>query len=165
MMRRPDQEIRMRRIAMRGAGMLAAACLLVACEGIFTGTEAVTLPLEPDAAGGFKPVAIALTPDMSPVSLNFRAELGNHPHEMGKWNAYRATLSRGGKVVASRSFNVNYTGTVELPPDNPDQVMTMLVTPVGESGEYRLAIEPLKAVEVALRNPRVEVRRNVQVPR
>lgn len=147
--------------------ILAAGCaalLLGACEGIFTGTSAETIPLEPDAGGGFKPVAIKLTTEMSPVSLNFRAELGNNPHEMGKWNAYRASLSRGGQTVASRNFNVNYTGTVDLPPANPDQVMTMLVHPVGESGEYRLSIEPLRAAEVALQNPRVEVRRNVQLP-
>ena len=156
----------MRHLAGNWPGTLAVVCaalLLGACEGLFTGTAAESLPLEADAGGGFKPVVVKLTTEMSPVSLNFHAELGNNPHEMGKWNSYQATLSRGGRVVASRNFNINYTGTVDLPPAHPAQAITMLVQRVEESGEYTLAIEPVKAVEVALQNTRVEVRRNVQV--
>jgi hypothetical protein len=151
----------------RSTGMLAVACaafLLGACEGVLTGTTAETRPLEADAGGGYKPVAVTLTAEMSPVALNFRAELGNHPHETGKWNAYQASLSRGGQVVASRDFNVNYTGSVEYPPPNPVQAITMLTWRVAESGEYTLSIRPLKAAEVALQNPHLEVRRNVQLP-
>ena len=54
--------------------------------------------------------------------------------------------------------------TVDLPPAHPAQAITMLVQRVEESGEYALAIKPVKAVEVALQNTRVEVRRNVQMP-
>lgn len=150
----------------RSTGMLAVACaalLLTACEGIFTGTEAETLPLAPEG-GGYRPVTLQLTVEMSPVALNFRAEQGNHPHEMSKWNAYQASLSRGGQVVASRDFNVNYTGTVDMPPAHPELVITMLTHRVAESGEYTLAIRSLKPTEVDLRNPRLEVRRNVQLP-
>lgn len=148
-------------------GMLAAACaafLLTACEGIFTGTEAETRPLEADAGGGYQPVTLQLTVEMSPVALNFRAEQGNHPHEMNRWNAYQASLSRGGQVVASRDFNVNYTGTVDMSPAHPELVVTMLTHRVAESGEYTLVIRPLKPAEVTLQNPRLEVRRNVQLP-
>ena len=101
---------------------------------------------------------------MSPVALNFHAELGNNPHETGKWNSYRLTLSRGGQAVASRNFNVTYTGTYDLPPAHPAQAITMLTHRVAESGEYEVSIQPARAVEVALQNPRLEVRRNVQLP-
>ena len=151
----------------RLTGLLAATCaalLLGACEGVLTGTAAETRPLEADAGGGYQPVTLTLTTEMSPVALNFRAELGNHPHEMNKWNAYQASLSRGGRVVASRDFNVNYTGTVDMPPAHPELAISMLTWRVAESGEYALAIRPLKPPEVDLRNPRLEVRRNVQLP-
>ena len=151
----------------RWTGLLAVACaaiLLAACEGIFTGTAAESLPLAPEAGGGFKPVVVRLTTEMSPVALNFHAELGNNPHETGKWNSYRLTLSRSGQVVASRNFNVTYTGTYDLPPAHPAQVITMLTHRVAESGEYKVSIQPARAVEVALQNPRLEVRRNVQLP-
>ena len=151
----------------RWTGLLAVACaaiLLAACEGLFTGTAAESLPLAPEAGGGFKPVVVRLTTEMSPVALNFHAELGNNPHETGKWNSYRLTLSHGGQVVASRTFNVTYTGTYDLPPAHPAQAITMLTHRVAESGEYAVSIQPARAVEVALQNPRLEVRRNVQLP-
>ncbi len=109
-------------------------------------------------------VVVTLAVNEIGLALNFRAELGNHPHEMNKWNAYQASLSRGGRVVASRDFNVNYTGTVDMPPAHPELAITMLTWRVAESGEYALAIRPLKPPEVDLRNPRLEVRRNVQLP-
>jgi hypothetical protein len=158
----------MQRIARSWTRTLAVACaafLLGACEGLFTGKAAGSIPLQPAGDGGFKPVVVALTAEMSPVALNFHAELGNHPHETGKWNSYRATLSRSGRVVASQKFNVSYTGTVELAPAHPAQTITMLVHRVEENGEYTLAITPVRAVEVSLQNVRVDVRRNVQVPR
>lgn len=151
----------------RWTGLLAVACaaiLLAACEGLFTGTAAESRPLEPEAGGGFKPVVVRLTTEMSPVALNFHAELGNNPHETGKWNSYRLTLSHGGQAVASRTFNVTYTGTYDLPPAHPAQAITMLTHRVAESGEYEVSIQPAKAAEVALQNPRLEVRRNVQLP-
>ena len=154
----------MRRIAMHSAITLAAACLLAACEGVLTGTTALSLPLEANAGGGFKPVKLQLTAGMSPVALNFHADLGNHPHETGKWNAYHASLSLGGREVAGRDFNVNYTGTVELAPAHPHVDITMLTWRVAEGGEFTLSITPLKADGVALADPRVEVRRNVQLP-
>jgi len=155
----------MKRIAMHWTGALAAACLLAACEGLFTGTAAESLPLEPNAGGGFKPVKIKLAPDMSPVAINFHADLGNHPHETGKWNAYHASLARGGREVAGRDFNVNYTGTAELAPAHPHVDIAMIAWRVAEGGEYTLSITPLRAEGVVLSNPRVEVRRNVKLPR
>ena len=158
----------MQAIRKRWPAALAALCAMVllgACEGIFTGTAAGSILLEVDAGGGFNPVALKLTTDMSPVSLNFHADLGNNPHETGKWNGYQASLSRNGRVVASRPFNVSYTGTIDLPPAHPAQVITMLIQRVEESGEYTLSIKSLKAAEVSLQNTRVEVRRNVQVPK
>ncbi|HMM54737.1 MAG TPA: hypothetical protein PKC23_06950 [Candidatus Desulfobacillus sp.] len=154
----------MKRKALLGAGIVAASWLLAGCEAIFTGATVETRALEAEAGGGFRPVTFRLEPEMSPVALNFRAELGNHPEEAGKWNAYAATLTRDGATVASGSFNVNYTGTVELPPANPDLVMVMLTTPVENGGEYQLTIRPLGPVEVTLQNPRVELRRNVELP-
>jgi hypothetical protein len=141
----------------------AAALLLMGCEGVMTGAAVESVALEADAAGGYKPVQLALTADMSPVALNLRAEHGSEPHEMGKWNRYRATLSRGGTAVASGEFNINNTATPEGV-TAPYAVQTMLITRIGESGEYELTIRPVKPVEVALKGVRVEVRRNVQEP-
>lgn len=152
-------------LAARFLFALCLALLLGACESLFTGETVANVPLEADADGGFKPVTFALSADMAPVALNFHAELGNHPHESGKWNRYRATLSRAGQAVASAEFSINYTGTPDLPPANPSHVVTMLVHRVVEGGEHALSIRPLKASEVTLQNIRLEVRRNVQVPR
>lgn len=153
------------RIAGRFLLALFTALPLIACESLFTGETVADVPLEADAGGGYKPVAFALSADMAPVALNFHAELGNRPDESGKWNRYRATLTRGGQTVASAEFSVNYTGTPDLPPANPSHVVTMLVHRAVEGGEHVLSIRPLKADEVTLQNVRLEVRRNVQVPR
>jgi hypothetical protein len=152
-------------LAARSLTALCLALLLGACESLFTGETVANVPLEADAGGGFKPVTFALSADMAPVALNFHAEQGNQPHESGKWNRYRATLTRAGQPVASAEFNVNYTGTPDLPPANPSHVVTMLIHRAVEGGEHALSIRPLKADEVTLKNVRLEVRRNVQVPR
>lgn len=151
-----------RRGAWLGAAC-AAALLLLGCEGVMTGAAVESVAVEAEADGGFKPLRLTLTAEMSPVALNLRAEHGSEPHEMGRWNRYRATLSRAGTAVASGEFNINNTAT----PDGvtaPYAVQTMLITRIGESGEYELTIRPVKPVEVALKGVRVEVRRNVQEP-
>jgi hypothetical protein len=152
-------------LAARSLLALCLALLLGACESLFTGETVANVPLEADADGGFKPVTFDLSADMSPVALNFHAELGNRPDESGKWNRYRATLRRAGQTVASAEFSINYTGTPDLPPANPSHVATMLVLRAAEGGQHELSIRPLKAGEVTLQNVRLEVRRNVQLPR
>lgn len=146
----------------RCLAVYCAALLLAACEGLHTGDAVYHAPLEPDGNGGFKPHAFSLKTEMFPVALNFHAELGIHPDEAGKWNRYRATVTRAGQTVALNEFNVNYTVTPEMPAVPPTHSLTMLVLRSGEGGEYVLGIEPVKAPEVSLNNPRLEIRRNVQ---
>jgi hypothetical protein len=149
-----------------GAGLIraiAAALLLVGCDGATTGVLVESVAVEAQADGGYGPLRLQLAPDMSPLALNLRAEHDAVAHEIGKWNSYRATLNRAGATVASGDFNINNTAT----PDNlnaPFAVQTMLIVRPAEGGEYELTIRPLRPVAVALRNVRVEVRRNVQEP-
>jgi hypothetical protein len=143
--------------------LCATGGLLAGCEGVMTGMPVESIAIEADAEGGYKPLPLVLTADMSPIALNLRAEHGSAPHEMGKWNHYRATLSRSGAIVASGEFNINNTATPDGVPA-PYAVQTMLITRIGESGKYELTIRPVKPVEVVLKGVRVEVRRNVKEP-
>lgn len=144
--------------------LCAAGLALAGCEGVMTGSAVESVALEAEADGGYKPVRLALTAEMSPLALNFRSEHGSDPSEVGKWNRYRATLNRAGTTVASGEFNVNSTAVPEAGVTAPYAVRTMLITRIGESGEYELSIRPVKPVEVALKDVRVELRRNVQEP-
>jgi len=145
-----------------GAGITAA---LVACEGTVTGTKALTVPLQAEASGGFAPIKITLTPDMSPVALNFRAEQTLAPSEAGKWNRYAAVISQNGSVRAQGEFNFNYTGSGDTSQGSTEQTQTMMMFTLAESGEFDLAIKPVKPVDVTLKNARLEARKNIQVVR
>ncbi len=140
------------------AGMLAMA----GCDEIATGEKAQSLAVSENDAGGYGPAALSLTPDMAPVALNFRAEHGDDPAEVGKWNSYRATLSLGGQEVAAGQFNINHTGTLDAPQGSPYLLKNMLTVHPAEAGEYELVITPTKPVEVKLSGTRIEVRRNVR---
>ncbi len=150
----------------RGVRGLATLCALIlaACEPLHGGETALLLPLEADGQGGFKSLTLRLDADMAPAALNFHAELGHRPEESGKWNGYRVTLTRAGQVVAAAEFNVNDTGTPELPPAHPAIASTLLVLRTVEGGDHVLSITSAKANEVTLTEPRLEVRRNVAVP-
>lgn len=141
-----------------------AVMALVACEGTSTGEKAESIPVESNIQGGYGPLKVNLTTEMSPVALNLRAEHGVDASAAGRWNTYRATLSRAGTVVGSAEFHVNYTGGAEGQMGAAYQVKTMLITPIGESGEYDLVVTPVKPNEVKLTNTRIEIRRNVQLP-
>jgi hypothetical protein len=142
--------------------LLAALFVMAGCDGIVTGEPAHTLPLSENSEGGYGPIPFSLTPDMSPVALNFRAEHGDDPSEIGKWNAYRATLSKDGREIASGAFNINHTGSPDSPGGAPFIVRTMMTVSPTESGDYALSITPTKPVEVRLSGTQLEVRRNVR---
>lgn len=146
-----------------GGAAISALALLAGCEGTATGTKAESIPLVADSNGGFQAAKVKLTPDMSPVALNFRAEHGINAAEFGKWNRYEASLSQGGKVLRTGEFNFNYTGTADSQPGSASQVQTMMMFTFNETGEFDLTIKPIKPVEVAVSNAKLEVRKNIQV--
>lgn len=142
--------------------LLTAVLALTGCEEIVTGEQAQSIAVSENDTGGYGPILLSLTPDMAPVALNFRAEHGDDPAELGRWNSYRVTLSFAGQQVAAGQFNVNHTGSIDSPQGSPYLVQNMLVAYPAEAGEYELTITPTKPVEVKLSGTRVEVRRNVQ---
>jgi hypothetical protein len=144
------------------AGITAS---LLGCEGTVTGTKALTVPLQAEASGAFAPIKITLTPDMSPVALNFRAEQTLAPSEAGKWNRYSAILSQNGNVRAQGEFNFNYTGSGDTSQGSTEQTQTMMMFTLAESGEFDLTIKPIKPVDVTVKNARLEARKNIQVAR
>lgn len=153
-------------VAVRGlaAGLLAGA--LAGCEGTVTGTEVARMDLQAADRGAYDPVKFNLSTDMNPVAFNFRADFTQDVTEFGKWNTYQVTLTHNGANVVSRNMNVNH------PQNNPQgdappptgTVHTLFITDLQSSGEYELTIKPVKPVEVTLKSPRVDVRRNVARP-
>ncbi len=142
--------------------LVAAALLVAGCEEIVTGAHVQSIEVAENADGGYGPVTLALTPDMAPVAINFRAEHGVDVTEVDKWNSYRATLTRNGTPVASGQFHVNYSGTADSPQGAPYLIMNMLTVYPVEAGDHELTITPTKPVEVRLSGIEVHVRRNVQ---
>lgn len=144
--------------------------LLTGCEGVTTGTEVVRLPLQPAQGGGYVPVKLPLDTGMNPLSINFRADFTLIPGEVGGYNTYRAQLSKDGNVVATKTFNINNPrasnsqgdGGDDAPPPN-SAIQTLFLTDIQASGEYELAITALRR-EFTLKEPSVDVRRNVQRP-
>jgi hypothetical protein len=155
----------------RGAavmGLLAGLMgLLAACEGTTTGREVANIALQAGAdRGSYGPVKFALSPDMNPVAVNFRADFTQDPGDFGKWNTYRAVLTQNGSTVATRNFNVNHPQTdpqADAPPPG-GTVHTLFITDVPGSGECELTITPLQTAAITLRDARVDVRANVARP-
>jgi hypothetical protein len=145
------------------AGLVASAAVLLGCEGAVTGTKAESIVLTSDGSGGYAPVKIKLSPEMSPVALNFRGEHGIDASLSGKWNRYRATLAKDGIVLSTGEFNFNYTGGSDGQAGAPYQVQTMMMFTFNETGEFELTIKPIKSVDVPVRDARAEVRRNIAV--
>ena len=148
------------------AAVLAASVMLTGCEGAFTGSEVARVALQAGADGGYAPVKFNLTPEMNPVAFNFRADFSQNPAEFGKWNSYRAALSKDGAVIVSRSININHP--VSRPDDSPppptQTIHTLFIVDLPGAGEYELTITPVKPAALTLGNPQADVRRNVQRP-
>ena len=93
------------------ARVLASAALalcLAGCEGMTGGEEVARIPLTRTADGGYEPVRILLRTDMNPVAMTLLADFAwGRREEAGLWNDYRAELRSGGKVIATRDFQVN----------------------------------------------------------
>ncbi len=151
------------------AGLVLAAGVLGGCEGITTGTEVANAPLqaaESGDKGAYAPVKFTLSADMNPLAFNLRADFSLDATEFGKSNSYRAVLTQNGATVASRNINVNHPQSSpqgEAPPPSAS-VHTLFYVDVPGSGEYELTITPTKPVVITLKEPRVDVRRNVQRP-
>jgi hypothetical protein len=155
------------------AGVVFLAGFLAGCEGVVTGTEIARVPLQAadgsvgSASGSYAPVKFSLSPEMNPVAVNFRADFTQHPAEYGKWNTYRATLTKDGVVIAARSFNVNHpaaSGTDSSPPPPNSALHTLFYVDVQSAGEYELTITSTTPAAVTLNNAQADARRNVQRP-
>lgn len=147
---------------------VALAAGLVGCEGVITGKEVVRLPLQSTDGGSYAPVKFNLETAMNPVSINFRADFSQTPSEFGKWNTYRATLSKDGTNVATRTINVNHPQSqtqgagADAPPPG-GTVHTLFIADIPANGEYELTITALQNA-IVLSSPQIDVRRNVQRP-
>jgi hypothetical protein len=154
----------MHRPQLRAIAVAAAALLaLTGCEGLFTG-ERVTVQAQTERAdGGFEPVQLTLAPAMNPIAFNLKGATVANYAESGRWNTYQAILKLDGAQVASGRFDVNNRGTREIE-EGGDFATTMLFASVPREGQYELAIEPLRAKEITIESPRLEVRRNTELP-
>lgn len=149
---------------MRHYGFPALAfCLLIAgCDGLFTGEQVARFPLQA-RNGGYAPLTVTLGPEMNPIALNLQAAYAANAAEAGKWNSYRATLSKGGATIATGTFTVNNTSD---PMSAAAQVLsrTMLTIDVKEVGDYELAIDLTAPAAVTLDTAQLELRRNIRRP-
>ena len=138
------------------AGLFGAGC-----DALFTGEKVARFPLKAETAGGYAPVTVTLGPDMNPVALNLQAEYAASATEAGKWNSYRATLTKSGMPVAAGDFRINNTSDPQSP---SAQVLsrTMITLEVSEVGDYELKIDALAPVAVTLDKPQLELRRNIR---
>jgi hypothetical protein len=140
--------------------------MLAGCDGLITGEKVLSQPVsestQGETKGGFGPITLALTPDMTPVALNLRVEHGIDGTLAGKWNHYLATLTFKGREVAASKFQINYSGNADGQAGVPYILQNMLTAKVAEAGDYVLTIVPLKANEIKLTSVRVEMRRNVE---
>jgi hypothetical protein len=152
-------------------GVVAAVVgVLTGCEGVISGQEIARVSLQAAAEGppgAYAPVKFTFDPAMNPVAVNFRADFTMNSAEYGKWNSYRATLTQGGAVVATRTFNVNHPqgGGADSSPSAPTSaVHTLFYVDVQVAGEHELTITPAVPVAVTLVNAQADARRNVQRP-
>lgn len=151
-----------------GGVVISAMAALSGCEGTTTGAEFAAVALQPAVDGrraAYEPVKFTLSPDMNPIAFNFRADNVLDATEYGKWNGYRATLSRGGTPVAMKSFSANSptVGEGNSPPPTT-LIRTLFYVDVDAAGEYELTIVPDRAPQITLKDARVDARRNVQRP-
>jgi hypothetical protein len=144
---------------------IAVGLLLVAtfagCDGVATGEKAFSESVTESANGGYGPVRLSLTPQMSPVAVNLRAEHGINATDAGKWNTYLGTLTLNGREVAASKFNINYAGTSDGQVGAPYILQNILTAKIIEAGDYELMIVPTKPNDFKLTSARVELRRNV----
>jgi hypothetical protein len=144
--------------------LVAAACvMLVACEGLVSGDQASTHALTQNADGGFEPITLDLTPEMTPVAINFKGMTVANLAENSRWNTYDARLAHGDTVVATKTVTINNTGAGNHPQGGAFAHTLFFVT-IPEAGEYRLTLEPARPREITIEEPSIEVRRNTQPP-
>jgi hypothetical protein len=142
---------------------LIASLFTAGCDGLFSGDSVARFPLTA-RNGGYAPLRLTLGPDMNPMALNLHAQTAANAAEAGKWNSYRATLTRNGATVATALFHMNNTGTADNP-QSQSLSRTMLVVDVAETGDYDLDITGTAPQAVTLEQPHLELRRNVRRPK
>lgn len=146
--------------------VIAVLSLLAGCEGMLGGEEAARIPLQRDATGGYAPVRILLRPEMNPVAFNLHADFawGRH-EEAGSWNHYRVQLLEGGRVLASREFQVNSPerplASSSAPPATLQQPLLLFDVPA--PAEYELVLTTLQPAPVTLDAAHLVLR--IRVPR
>lgn len=136
------------------------AWLTAGCDGLFTGEKVVRFPLEA-RSGGYAPLRLSLGPEMNPLALNLTAGYAANAGEAGKWNRYRATLTRAGRTVAEAGFTINNSSD-PMSPSAQVLARTMLIVDVPEVADYELAITADGPTPVTLESAQVELRRNVR---
>ena len=141
--------------------MMLAGLFGAGCYALFTGEKVARFPLKAETNGGYAPLTITLGPDMNPVALNLQAEYAASATEAGKWNSYRATLTKSGTPVAAGDFRINNTSD-PMSPSAQVLSRTMMVIDVKEVGDYELKIDAVTPVAVTLDKPQVELRRNIR---
>ncbi len=145
----------------------AALMLLTAgCEGLLGGEEAVRVPLQPVADGGYAPVRILLKPEMNTVAFNLHADfVWGKRDEAGLWNSYRATLKSGGKVIHEQEFQVNSpesSNATQSSPPPASLLQPMMRIDLSKEDEYEFTIASLKPAAVKLNAPHLVVRVNTR---
>lgn len=143
------------------SAVLIALTGLVGCDGLFTGESVARFPLTQNAAGGYAPIRVSLGPEMNPVALNLHVEYAASTTEAGKWNSYRATLSKAGTPVKNAEFRVNNTSD-PMSPNAQIVSATMMIVDVAEVADYELTIDATAPIAVTLANPQLELRKNIR---
>lgn len=143
------------------SALLLSLAGLAGCDGLFTGESVARFPLTQNPSGGYAPIRVSLGPDMNPIALNLHVEYAASATEAGKWNSYRATLSKAGTPVKSADFRVNNTSD-SMSPNAQVVSATMLILDVAEVADYELVIEASSPIAVTLSSPQLELRKNIR---
>ena len=138
--------------------------LLTACDGLMTGEKVAMFDLRQSDDGGFAPIVVSLGPEMGTIALNLRVEIPVNPDAAGKWNEYTATLTFESAPVAASNFNLNYTGTADVP-GTPFAAQTVVIYAPKKTGDYTLTISATRKPSVALVKPQLELRKNINPPK
>jgi hypothetical protein len=148
---------------------LMAVLSLTGCDALLGGEEVARIPLKRNADGGYVPVRIRLSADMSPVAFTLLADFAwGKREEHGRWNTYRVTLRGSNGTTRSEEFHVNSPEAppVASSPPPSSLVQPMLLVDIPADGEYEIEVAVVKPAEVTLEGEQLGVRMHVpRLPR